>query len=134
MVNINIINTNEMQGALDSPHCYRHGSGLEGTDAMRSWGCHQLGWPGDSRRRSLEVGHVPMGVCRDCLAGRPEPGSRFPDKPRFPWKGMDKVRGSGFLGCCPLGAVPRLASLRTWLLLATPGDLFTVTFPDPSVV
>ena len=41
---------------------------------MKSWDCHQLGQPGDSQQRTLEVGHVPVDACRDCLADRPEPG------------------------------------------------------------
>ena len=59
---------------LTAPRCYRHGSGLAGADAMKSWDCHQLGQPGDSRQRTLEVGHVPMDAYRHCLADRPEPG------------------------------------------------------------
>ena len=127
-----------MRGALDSPPLLQ----------TRQWTCgsrcHEvLGLPSAGTARWLPTENLgsrpcPHGCVQALLSrqarARTSQGSRFPDKPRFPWKGMDKVRRSGFVGCCPLWAVPMLASLCTWLLLAAPRGLFTVPFPDPSVV
>ena len=104
---------------------------------MKSWGCRQLDGQVTPNRApwkwAMSHGCAQRLLSRQARARTPR-GSRFPDKPGFPWKGMDKVRGSGFLGCWPLQAVPRLASLCTWLLLAAPRGLFTAPFPDPSVI
>lgn len=105
---------------------------------MKSWGCRQLGRPGDSQQRTLEVGHVPMGAHRDCLAGRPEPGRHEeadsqtnPDSHGKEWTRSEDLASlaAGPSRLCP-GWLP-CALGSCWL---PPRGLFTAPFSDPSVI